>query len=787
MRALLLTLAIFAGLVPALATDHNIAQAEADAAYVKTLVLNGSTNESARLVKLAPKLVALETVIIDGITNDQTASDLVSAVAACNKVTTINFRNCALTALPSSLRMLTQVKSFVSENTAVADDEQFYNAIADMPNVANVTVSSTDFRSLPKSFSRMRVMDNINLVNNDLQVANGYDLNTKTPDELRSTEQVQFGFGEDALNLNYTSYNAEAGKHHVQMFRDVLQGAYRQSNVFYTPLEGKAFMKRHPLVKPPVKGLDVYPDVYSYSAMTGTAIRYGSGTKLSIPAMAFEDANGTTVTGNVDITYREFRDPVDIVLSGIPMSYDSGGVAGDFESAGMFEINASQNGTEVFLKDDKQIGVEFAVVDTASTFNFYRLDEKNGWEYITNTGKVEQEMAPVAQPDTTKGWSDAVTYYVNNLGDIGARPISKDTTSFDRRYDDTAYIGTWKYADTERDYYYREKRKKSSKLCLRKYGSGQDYTLVRIERVQYYNGNPEINAYSGYYWKINPKMTSSQMRPDYGKKSGINDCRIINEGGQFFIELKYSWGFKRIAAEPVKMDDKKHAKPISERMSKALFTSYEKRLGNRRSKFTRDINQTVKDHKRCVDRATKDSTRVYNKTIPLMADAEKDKNFPAWNDYVDAERMRTMTDQQRAYVATGNVVQALTIGGMGVFNCDQVKRLVNPVKAVASRVKVGVGAVVVPLIVYVIDKARNMVLTYTGNGGGGVPITYGKNATNSLMMVDGSGNLYMSDEEEFTRGADDNNDLGEFNGRLISGPDSNPETVRQAVFGPGDQ
>lgn len=786
MKSLLLTLAVFAGLVPVLAAEHTIAQAEADVTNVKTLVLNGSQNESSRLLKLAPKLVSLETVIIDGITDDATATNLVSSVAACNGVRTINFRNCVLNALPSNLRMLTQVKSFGSQSTIVADDEQFYNTIADMPGVTDVRVSGDDFRSLPSSFSRLRVMDNISLVNNDLQLAGGYELNTKTPEELRATESVQFGFGDDALHLNYTCYNAEAGKSHVQMFRDVLQGAFRQSNVFYSPESTRAFMKKHPLVKPPVAGLDVYPDVYSYSAMTGTTIQYGSGTKLSIPALAFEDANGTAVTGNVDITYREFRDPVDIILSGIPMSYDSGGVVGDFESAGMFEINASQNGNEVFLRDDKKIGVEFAVVDTASTFNFYRLDEKNGWEYITNTGKVEQEMAPVAQTDSGRPLTEAVTYYMNNLYDVYAPKLTRDTTSFDRRYNDTAYVGTYKYEDPQNEYYYREKRKKSSNLYLRKYGSGTDYTLIRVSGVKYYSGNPELNVYSGYYWKINGKQSSSQLRSEYGKKSGINDCRIINEAGQFYIEMKYSWGFKRIAAEPVKMDDKKHAKPISERMSNHLFSLYNKRLEQRRAKFSKGIAQTMKDHKRNVERATKDSTRVFNKTIPLMDETENSLTFPAWNNYVTAERVRTMTAQQRAWAATGNVVQALTISGMGVFNCDQVKRLVKPVQAVAAKVKTGIGVVVIPFIVYVIDKARNMVLTYTGNGGSGVPITYGKDATNSLMMVDGNGDLYLSGEEEFNNGVENGGD-GVFEGVRVSGPESTPETVRQAVFGTGDQ
>jgi hypothetical protein len=75
-----------------------------------------------------------------------------------------------------------------------------------------------------------------------------------------------------------------------------------------------------------------------------------------------------------------------------------------------------------------------------------------------------------------------------------------------------------------------------------------------------------------------------------------------------------------------------------------------------------------------------------------------------------------------------------------------------------------------------------MVLTYSGNQGGGVPITYGKNATNSLLMVDGTGSLYMSDSTQFRNGIDSGNGE-EFEGTMISGPMATPETVRQAMFG----
>ncbi|HTF03263.1 MAG TPA: hypothetical protein VK826_04525, partial [Bacteroidia bacterium] len=755
MKALVFSLMFCTGVLTCTARETSLAEAEKNPAIVTSLVLNGANNEAARLLKLAPRMTALTEVIIDKVNDGATATELVASTAACNTVTSVQFRNCTFERLPANLKMLGNVRSFTSDNTRVNDEEHFYHAIGDMPNVENVRVIGSDFRSLPKSFTRMRVMKNVSLVNQDLQLARGFDLNTKRPEELAVSDTVQFGFGADALNLDYTCFNAEACFAHLQMFRDVLQGAYRASNTFYTPLQQKIFRKHHPLVKPPVAGMDVYPDVYSYSAMTGTSFEYGSGTKISIPEMAFEDANGSPVTGNVNITYREFRDPIDIVLSGIPMKYDSAGTSGDFESAGMFEINASQNGTEVYLKDGKKIGVDFAVVDTATGYNFYRLDEKNGWQYLESTGAVEQEMVPV-QDSVQAGLSKATSYYLEKMRSTVVTPITEDTTSFDRRYADSTYLGIWKYEKAEDKMFWKAKRKASSHLYLRKCASGKDYTLVRVMSVQYYSGNPELNAYSGYYWKIDGKFNSQSLGMEYGKKTGINDCRIINEGGEYFIELKYYWGFKRVKAEPVGMDDHRKPKTLSDRTKENLFAKYTTRLNNRRNKLKRQTAKVVKNHDRSVERASKDSLRVYNNTRKLMVKEEAAMAYPDWKQYVVSEKQRTMTAQERAWQATGSVYQALTVSGMGVFNCDQVQRLVKPVQTVASKVKAA-GVAVIPFIIYVIDRARNMVLTYTGNQGGGVPITYGKNATNSLLMVDGTGSLYVSDSTQFRNGINTGN------------------------------
>lgn len=805
------------GIINCAAVEVTISEAEKNPASVTSLVMNGQDKDALRFLKLAPALTSLNEVIIDGITDQNSANELVAATAASNTITGIVFRKCTLNQLPSNLKMLARVTSFTSDNSQFADGEQFYNGIAEMPRVNSVKVAGSDFRVLPLSFTRMRVMDNVALVNEDMQLASGYELNTKLPEEILASDTVHFGFGSDVLNLSYSCYNQDACSAHLQMFRDALQGAPRISSAFYVPQQVKLFRKQHPLVKPPVKGLDVYPDVYSMNALTGSVLDYGSGTRIIVPAMAFENANGSVVTGNVDITYREFRDPVDVVLSGIPMQYDSGGVTGDFKSAGMFEMNASQNGSEVYLREGKTIDMKFAVTDTASGYNFYRLDEQQGWQYLSATGTAESDaggsetaVANTRVPAVERkinpslpgnivadsiGFGDdnyvaqgvttfAVNRYWENIRKVRVRNWIKDTTAFDARYEDTCYFGTNRQVTAASELTWAQKRKSSSRLRMRKRASGKDYTVLSIEQVSAkYGMNPELSAYSGYFWKIDGRMNSKQVTDRFGRKSGINDCRVLQEGGEYYLELKYHWGYDKIKAEPVTLDDKKKPVSLSENKQERLFNTYTKRLNNRRHQMERNNAQQINQQKNRVQRAHNDSVRVWKGLKKEMNAEEKTYDFPAWREYAKREWVRINAPVLNAKMNSGSAVyQALSISGMGIFNCDQIGRIDKP-KTFLSKAVAVAGAAVVPVVIYVIDKVKNMVFTYYGNGGGGVKATYGENTRNYLLATDKEGNLYKTDEEAFTARQELIGNHVQFEGELISGPTATPQTVREAVFG----
>lgn len=136
-------------------------------------------------------------------------------------------------------------------------------------------------------------------------------------------------------------------------------------------------------VSQPLKNVDIDYENYIVDAAKSTILKYKSGSKIIIPDNAFLDKSGKAVVGEVNIKYREFHNPSDFFVSGIPMTYDSAGVQYQFESAGMLEIAASQNNKPVFANPAKKIIVEMASMQVDDKYNIYKFDSASGnWKYV---------------------------------------------------------------------------------------------------------------------------------------------------------------------------------------------------------------------------------------------------------------------------------------------------------------------------------------------------------------------------------------------------------------------
>jgi hypothetical protein len=155
---------------------------------------------------------------------------------------------------------------------------------------------------------------------------------------------------------------------------------------------------------PPIPEANIVADEFQISPTKDTVIYHKSGSVISIPKNAFLDEKGNVVSTPVDLKFRMFSNPLEIYLAGIPMTFaNDTGEEMVFESAGMFEMNASNKGKAVNVNPDNKIQVGVVSYSNDTKFNRYDFDsESNTWKelgkdvVITTTKEKELEQLPEA-------------------------------------------------------------------------------------------------------------------------------------------------------------------------------------------------------------------------------------------------------------------------------------------------------------------------------------------------------------------------------------------------------
>lgn len=151
-------------------------------------------------------------------------------------------------------------------------------------------------------------------------------------------------------------------------------------------------MKLSPF-KSPIEDIEIPFSQYKINAKEGGRFTHHTGSTITIPKNAFQTYDGKEVNGPVTINYREFHDPLDILLSGIPMNYDSSGIKNSFESAGMIELRVFKDGKALKFAPNKHADIEMVSNNSASKFNLYALNDKtSNWTYIGKDEIVTEEI-----------------------------------------------------------------------------------------------------------------------------------------------------------------------------------------------------------------------------------------------------------------------------------------------------------------------------------------------------------------------------------------------------------
>ena len=135
----------------------------------------------------------------------------------------------------------------------------------------------------------------------------------------------------------------------------------------------------------PLPDLDIPYQKFEIDPTQTNVLHSSLGATINIPANAFLDKDGNVIKDKVEISFREFYNPVDFYLAGITMNYIEDGEEKVFESGGMVEINAISNKKELFVNPNNKINVDLLSFTKSTDFNLYDLDKNTGqW---VNKGK----------------------------------------------------------------------------------------------------------------------------------------------------------------------------------------------------------------------------------------------------------------------------------------------------------------------------------------------------------------------------------------------------------------
>jgi hypothetical protein len=472
-------------------------------------------------------------------------------------------------------------------------------------------------------------------------------------------------------------------------------------------------------VSPLVESADVNRSITSIYADEPNGITYSSGTVVHIPANAFVDEQGNVVEGKVDISYREMKTPTEILLAGIPMAYDSGGVINQFQSAGNFEILAAQNGKPLRLANGKNINIDFVMADGEAGYNFYKYNaQTNNWDY-KNEANTPVDPKKVYEGERAR-WGNE-----NFTADSLQVAFPFDCTPFDERFYSEHHIFL---ADSNKEAkWYNYKR------------GFEGFTINKGEARRPLISGTKIHSKKRLV-KIKIKRVKNVKRDSlYQVRFSLSQRMLNKKDFMFFPELRAFRGRKFFTLEETRNRDFRND-----------FTR-RKRYFDLRVEYTKGddvcyIHLKDKDGIQTIEVDVTEGRTGRGKTLKKWSFNLRYKRYLKLLRKKEAIFDERLSQKRTRFIGMSSlrnrnpVTRSLSISGLGIYNCDQIRRLQTPIARINKLKILADSFEVTPNMVYVIDSKINGVLTYYG----GLGVALNENNTKAIVAVDGNGNVFFT-------------------------------------------
>lgn len=146
------------------------------------------------------------------------------------------------------------------------------------------------------------------------------------------------------------------------------------------------------IAKPQVPASQAVPTHYHWFTLPYDTFTIADNTKsgsimlkgsswLQFPANAWVDEENEPADGEIKILYREVRNQAEMLLTGINFQAQQKGIIAPYENNGSFEIQATQNGKPLKLKQGYSLILNFSINSPSPAFSgFQYSNAKQNWE-----------------------------------------------------------------------------------------------------------------------------------------------------------------------------------------------------------------------------------------------------------------------------------------------------------------------------------------------------------------------------------------------------------------------
>ncbi len=590
-------------------------------------------------------------------------------IAELKKLSTINMKNCSNLNVDDLFEQLN--KKSVNEISIIACGVlEIPSNISNFNELRRVDFTRNNIQEIPKNIASLKKLEVLNLKNNIIN-----------PQEIADLQKSN-----EKLDIYWDFYDDFIVDKEIPVKEESIK-----------------------TIAPPISGLDIPKKEFVVPANEKFLLKLESGTTLDIPANAFVDEDGNVIEGNVDVSFREFIDPVDFLVSGIPMAYDSAGVSYNFSSAGQIEFRATYNGKEVFPNPANLIQVNMRSYNNDPAMNMYAFNEQTGnWEI--KDGNIIQD------PNDTKSLSQlmdsASMSSVLTRSLIQPPPIYYDLVNYKVKKNKKLKSFQMTFEKLPVYSHNRDVRKTFAQLnTLRKYiwiydGDEVESTLHRMDSLADFLKS----AYNKY-------RDRGQFLSDY--KYYKKDCPLFIRN----IELEPNTENDNYTLTMAMFDD-----TISLQVYPKVNSTYPETEQRRNKQIYKAYNNAMKRNGKSWAREDK----KYNKLL-----ANYESRLQNENRY---------TEQNRASLESEILVsRSFSLMSFGVYNCDQIRRMQQPARLLAKLIDED-NNVVNPFTVYVVDKSSTSVMTFQGQK----RAYYDAKGNNAIMLVLKDDKVGLIDAKSFT-------------------------------------